>query len=60
MLDLRPTTGWFFAVLGIILLGLGVFSPGLRASLTEANVNLYCGGVMLAFGAVMLWLARTH
>jgi hypothetical protein len=60
MLDLRTPTGWFFAALGIILLGLGVFSPGLRATLTEVNVNLYCGGVMLGFGAIMLWLARTY
>jgi hypothetical protein len=58
MLDLRTPTGWFFSLLGLILLGLGVFSPGLRASLTGLNVNLYCGVVLLAFGGVMLWLAR--
>ena len=58
MLDLRTPTGWFFALLGAILAVLGVFAPGLRASLTEANVNLYCGIVMLAFGGVMLLLAR--
>ena len=58
MLDLRTSTGWFFSLLGVILLGLGVFSPGLRASLTGLNVNLYCGIVMLAFGGLMLLLAR--
>ena len=58
MLDLRTSTGWFFSVLGVILLGLGVFSPGLRASLTAVNVNLYCGIGMLAFGVVMLLIAR--
>ena len=57
MLDLRITTGWFFSTLGVILLGLGIFSPGLRAALTTLNVNLYCGFVMLAFGGVMLLLA---
>lgn len=57
MLDLRITTGWFFSTLGVILLGLGVFNPGLRAALTTWNVNLYCGCVMLAFGGVMLLLA---
>ncbi len=57
-MDLRVSTGWLFLLLGAILAGLGVFSPGLRASLTDLNVNLYCGIVMLAFGGVMLLLAR--
>jgi hypothetical protein len=58
MLDLRIPTGWFFLLLGVILLGLGVLSPGLRASLTALNVNLYSGIAMLAFGGLMLVLAR--
>ena len=58
MLDLRISTGWLFLLLGVILAGLGVFSPGLRAPLTDLNVNLYCGIVMLVFGGVMLLLAR--
>jgi hypothetical protein len=58
MLDLRVPTGWFFSMLGVILVGLGVLSPGLRASLTAVNVNLYCGIAMLAFGGLMLLLAR--
>jgi hypothetical protein len=57
MLDLRAPAGWFFSILGLILLGLGIFSPGLRASLTTLNVNLYCGIVILAFGGLMLLLA---
>jgi hypothetical protein len=57
MLDLRLPTGAFFLLVGVILLLLGLFFPGERASLTEANVNLYCGMVMMAFGAVMLALA---
>ena len=36
---------------------MGVFAPDMRAPLTEANVNLYCGSVMLAFGAFLLLLA---
>jgi predicted phage tail protein len=60
MLDLRTPSGWFFALLGAILVILGVFTPGLRAALTDLNVNLYCGLVMLAFGGVMLVLARTR
>jgi hypothetical protein len=58
MLDLRVPSGWFFAILGVILLGMGVFAPDLRADLTEANVNLYCGIGMLAFGCLLLLMAR--
>ena len=64
MLDLRLPSGLFFALLGIILLGMGIFAPDTRAALTEANVNLYCGAAMTAFGAfllVMAWRAgRSH
>jgi hypothetical protein len=58
MLDLRIPTGWFFAIIGLILVGMGILFPGERAALTETNVNLYCGLIMLAFGAFMLILAR--
>ena len=54
MLDLRIPTGFFFTLIGLILVGMGVFSPSGRAALTDSNVNLYCGLVMLAFGAAML------
>jgi uncharacterized membrane protein len=54
MLDLRVPTGFFFALIGLILVGMGVFTPSERAALTDSNVNLYCGLVMLAFGAAML------
>ncbi len=60
MNDLRVTSGLFFAVLGLILCGLGVFAPQTRAPLTTVNVNLYTGLVMVAFGGVLLWLARRH
>jgi uncharacterized membrane protein HdeD (DUF308 family) len=62
MLDLRVPSGWFFAILGLILLGMGVFAPDTRADLTQVNVNLYSGLAMLAFGVfllVMAWRA-TH
>jgi predicted phage tail protein len=58
MLDLRIPSGWFFALLGAILVAMGIFAPETRAALTEANVNLYCGAGMLAFGAFMLILAH--
>lgn len=57
MLDLRIPSGLFFAIVGLILCGLGIFS-GVRAALTDVNVNLYSGLVMLSFGALLLVLAR--
>jgi predicted phage tail protein len=57
MLDLRVPSGWFFTVLGLILLGMGVFAPDTRAALSDANVNLYSGLSMLVFGLFMLLLA---
>ena len=58
MLDLRVPSGWFFAIIGLILCGLGTFSPGTRAELTDVNVNLYCGLALLFFGGTLLLLAR--
>jgi ABC-type antimicrobial peptide transport system permease subunit len=57
MLDLRVPSGWFFTVLGLILLGMGIFAPDTRAVLSDANVNLYSGIVMLVFGLFMLFMA---
>ena len=57
MLDLRVPSGWFFTVLGLILLGMGIFAPDTRAALSDANVNLYSGLGMLVFGLFMLMLA---
>ncbi len=58
MFDLRIPSGWFFAIVGAILAGLGIFNPGLRAPLTDFNVNLYTGAALLVFGGVLLGLAR--
>jgi hypothetical protein len=58
MLDLRYPIGWFFALIGLIVAGMGIFSPEAHAILTAANVNLYCGLFMIAFGAFFLLLAR--
>lgn len=64
MLDLRLPSGGFFVVLGIILVAMGIFDPGERAALTDANVNLYSGLGMLVFGAFLLLMAwrsgRSH
>jgi len=58
MLDLRVPTGFFFTIVGLILVGMGVLWPSERAALTDSNVNLYYGLVMLAFGLFMLGLSR--
>jgi hypothetical protein len=57
MLDLRLPTGSFFALAGVILLAMAIISPETRGNLSDANVNLYCGLFMVAFGAFMLLLA---
>ena len=57
-MDLRTPSGWFFVILGLILTALGVISPQESAPMTDANVNLYCGSFMIAFGGFLLLLAR--
>lgn len=57
MNDLRIPIGSFFALVGLILIAVGVVA-NYQAPLESANVNLYCGVSMLIFGAVMLGLAR--
>jgi hypothetical protein len=57
MMDLRVPSGWFFTLLGLILLGAAIFSPNTRAELTDANVNLDCGIIILIFGIILLFLA---
>lgn len=60
MLDLRNPSGWFFLLLGGILVALGLFQPELRATLSTVNVNLYAGSAMMVFGGTMLWLAHRN
>lgn len=57
MLDLRVPSGWFFVILGAIVLVVGLLQPDLRAPLTDINVNLYSGLSMLAFGGFLLIMA---
>ena len=57
-MDLRVPSGWFFVLLGLILLGMGVFAPHVNAApLTTENVNLYSGACMLVFVLFMLLMA---
>jgi hypothetical protein len=57
-MDLRLPTGLFFTAVGLILSLMGVLGAYRPAPLTQSNVNLYAGLVMLVFGGVMLWAAR--
>ena len=58
MLDLRVPSGWFFVILGAIVLAVGLVQPDLRAPLTDVNVNLYSGVSILLFGGFLLLMAR--
>jgi hypothetical protein len=53
-LDVRLPIGLMFAIMGILLSGYGM----LAARTEHAGLNLTWGLVMLAVGALMLWLSR--
>ena len=58
-LDVRYPIGGLFVVLGLILAGYGVATgndAGLYARSSGVNVNLWWGLVLLACGALLLWL----
>jgi hypothetical protein len=57
-LDLRLPMGLLFTILGLMLLGYGVFSDrAIYARSLGLNVNLGWGGFLLVFGLAMLFLA---
>ena len=53
-LDVRLPIGLLFAFIGILLTGYGM----LAARSEGASLNVTWGLVMLAIGALMLWLSR--
>lgn len=58
-LDLRLPIGLMFSVVGLLLVGYGLLADRtIYARSLGVNVNLWWGLVLLAFGAVMLALAR--
>ena len=57
MLDLRLPAGFFFALLGAILILVGCFASIPPAPLSSVNVNLYSGVMMLVFGIFLLLMA---
>jgi uncharacterized membrane protein HdeD (DUF308 family) len=59
MLDLRVPAGYFFVLLGTILVLVGLFVTVTPAPLSaEWNVNLYTGIALLLFGGALLWMSR--
>ena len=58
-LDIRIPIGLLFSVIGLLLVVYGAVSgsPLYERSL-GININLWWGGVLVLFGAVMLLLAR--
>jgi uncharacterized membrane protein len=57
MFDLRLPSGIFFAIIGALLIFMGLTMTDLQAPMTTANVDLYAGLAMFVFGAVLLLLA---
>lgn len=57
-MDLRKPSGWFFTLLGALLVITGIALPDARAPLTQVNINLYAGLFTLVFGGILLWLAH--
>ncbi len=56
--DLRRPTGFFFSILGVVLLLYALFRPSARAALDPGvNVNLWVGLSLLVFGLCLLWLS---
>ncbi|GLH73117.1 hypothetical protein GETHLI_16190 [Geothrix limicola] len=56
--DLRLPIGLLFSILGVLLSVFGLLTPAelYRKSL-GLNMNLWCGALILVFGAVMLGFA---
>jgi hypothetical protein len=59
--DLRLPLGWLFVILGGLLV-----IAGLRAPMTSEggslgiNINLIWGSVLIVFGLICLWFARSY
>jgi hypothetical protein len=56
-MDLRLTSGWFFLLLGVIVLSCGIVLTD-RAPLSDINVNLFAGSIITIFGGTLVCLAK--
>ncbi len=57
MLDLRKPAGYFFGLLGLLMIATGLMAD-FKAPLLTGNLNLQFGIFSVIFGGVFLWLAR--
>jgi hypothetical protein len=58
-LDLRIPIGLMFAIMGLLLLGYGLLGDhAIYARSLGVNVNIWWGGVLCVFAAVMIGLAK--
>jgi predicted phage tail protein len=59
-LDIRAPIGGLFTILGVMLAGYGLVTPGggSAAGTPDTSVNVWWGLVMILFGVMMLLLAR--
>lgn len=58
-LDVRWPLGLLFAMMGALLLGYGLIQgDAAAAGAQQTHINVWWGGVLLIFGASVLWLAR--
>lgn len=56
-LDIRLPIGAMFGIFGLLLAGFGLWSdPRIYERSLGDNINLEWGIVLIAFGAIMLWL----
>jgi len=58
-IDIRVPIGLMFSVIGLLLVCYGAVSePSLYERSLGININLWWGGVLMVFGAAMLFLSR--
>jgi hypothetical protein len=60
-LDIRLPIGMMFTLLGLILMGTGLFTAGDAGMYQQSlgiNVNLWWGAFLLIFGVIMLLMWR--
>lgn len=60
-LDIRYPIGAMFSIIGLLMLGYGLATAGdpMYQRSLGININVWWGGLLLVFGALMLAFART-
>lgn len=60
-LDIRWPIGLMFTLIGLLLIGTGLFTSGnaeMYHRSLDININLLWGAVLLVFGGIMVFFAR--